>query len=199
MPSSRRAWMKSSAIAALALCADEMWGKQIERSRRDDAGPAFVPPFTYLPDFSDKLALSRDYTLECVLAMPENRFGYRPIPDMRTFGQHMVHVAESVRGLFELFIEEKKAATNPLSEAGQELVRSRLEVAGQLRQSFDYVEKALAGLSETELGQRVAFLNNRQFARWRVLDFILDHTTHHRGQTIVYLRMCGVRPPIYRA
>lgn len=200
MASSRRAWMKTSGLAAVALCAGEMWA-QGERPCRQgrQGGTVFVPLFTYLPDFSDMLGLSRDYTIECALAMPESRYGFRPAQEVRTFGQHMVHIAESVRGVYEVFVEGKAGPTNALSEAGQEQVRSRAEVLSQLRQSFDYVGGAVGKLSEFELGQRVSFLGNRQIARWRVLDFILDHTTHHRGQTVVYLRMNGVRPPTYRA
>lgn len=192
--------MKSSALAVLGVCALEM-GAQVERPGRPgrQGGTVFVPLFTYLPDFTNMLTLARDYTVECALAMPEARYGYRPVPDVRTFGQHMVHVAESVRGLYEVFVESKTGLGNPVSEAGKEVVRSRAEVVSQLRQSFQYVEAAVGKLSEFELGQRIGFLGSRQLARWRVLDFILDHTTHHRAQTIVYLRMNGIQPPTYRA
>lgn len=192
--------MKTTGLAAVALCAGEMWA-QPERPGRSShqGGSVFVPPFTYLPDFSDMLGLSRDYTVECAMAMPEARYGYRPAQEVRTFGQHMVHIAESVRGVYEVYLEGKAGPTTALSEAGQELVRSRAEVLAQLRQSFEYVAGAVGKLSESELGQRASFLGNRQLARWRVLDFILDHTTHHRAQTVVYLRMNGVRPPTYRA
>lgn len=192
--------MRSAAAAALGLCAVEMGAKQVERPGRQgrQGGTMFVPLFTYLPDFSNMLALSRDYTVECAQAMPEGKYVYRPVPDVRTFGQHMVHIAESTRGLYEMFIEGKTGGL-PLTEAGQEVVRSRADVVTQLRQSFQYVETAVNKLTEYELGQRVSFLGDRQLARWRVLDFILDHVTHHRAQTIVYLRINGVQPPSYRA
>ena len=201
MPSSRRSWMKRSALAALGLCAVEMGATQAERPGRQgrQGNTLFVPLFTYLPDFSNMLSLARDYTVECAQAMPEAKYRYRPVPDVRSFGQQMVHIAESVKGLYEIFVEGKGAITNALSEAGQEVVRSRAEVVTQLRQSFQYVDAAVAKLTEYELGQRISFLGDRQLARWRVLDFILDHTTHHRAQTIVYLRMNGVQPPSYRA
>jgi len=201
MPSSRRSWMKKSALAALGVCAAEMGVAQVDRPGRQgrQGGTLFVPLFTYLPDFSNMLSLARDYTVECAQVMPEAKYAYRPVPDVRTFGQHMVHIGESVRGLFEIFVEGKVGAGPPMSEAGREVVRSRAEVVAQLRQSFQYVETAVAKLTEFELGQRISFLGDRQLARWRVLDFILDHTTHHRAQAVVYLRMNGVQPPAYRA
>ncbi len=176
-------------------------GAQIERpghrGRQDST--MFVPLFTYLPDFADMLALSRDYTLECAESMPEGKYPFRPNSEVRSFGQHMVHIAESLRGLYDMVLSGKNTPAAPLSEAGQEAVRSRAEVVSQLRQAFDYVATATATLTEMDLGQRVSFLGNRQLARWRVLDLILDHTTHHRAQAIVYMRMNGVRPPPYRA
>lgn len=193
--------MKSAAAAALGVCAVEMGAVQNERPGRPNrqGGTLFVPLFTYLPDFSNMLALARDYTLECAQAMPEAKYRFRPVPEMRSFGQQMVHIAESLKGLYEMFVEAKTTGVAPLSEAGQEVVRSRAEVVAQLRQSFQYVDTAVSKLSEYELGQRISFLGDRQLARWRVLDFILDHTTHHRAQSIVYLRMNGIQPPSYRA
>lgn len=195
---SRRNLMASTLVAALAVCVPEVWPQTRNRSRsslQENSKPAG----TYLADFADEIRLSGAYTLECAQAMPEARYFFRPVPEMRTFGQQMVHIAESARGIFELFVEGKRAATNGLSEAGQEVVKSKADVMVELKDAFEYVEKAAPQLNDGVLEARVRFLANREISKRRVLRFLLDHTTHHRGQTVVYLRLSGVRPPLYRA
>lgn len=193
---SRRALMISSVTAALGMCAPELWPQgrtlgHITQPGRSSAG--------YSSDFSDALRLSRAYTLECAEAMPEAKYFFRPVPEVRTFGQQMVHIAESMRSVYEVFVEGRASPTAALSEAGKELVRSKVDVVIGLRDSFDYVDRACTKLSDSVLETRVQFLNNREVSKGRVLAFLLDHTTHHRGQTIVYMRLNGIVPPRYRA
>jgi uncharacterized damage-inducible protein DinB len=194
---SRRGLVQSSVAAALALCVPEVWGQG--RGLGHIAGQTPRPSGNFLAEFADEVRLSHAYTVECAEAMPEAKYFFRPVPEVRTFGQQMVHIGESVRGLYEVFLEGKNSPSGTLSEAGQELVRSKADVLLGLRDSFDYVEKAAARLNDANLETRVAFLNNREFSHRRVLHFILDHATHHRGQCIVYMRINGVRPPQYRA
>ena len=193
---SRRTLMISSVTAALGMCVPELWPQGRTLGHITQPGR---PGAAYGSDFSDEIRLSRAYTLECAEAMPEAKYFFRPVPEVRTFGQQMVHIAESMRSLYELFIEGKSSPTATLSEAGKELVRSKMDVVIALRDSFDYLDHASARLNDSVLQARVQFLNNREASKGRVLRFLLDHTTHHRGQTIVYMRLNGIVPPKYRA
>jgi len=196
MSVSRRLLIRSTAFAALAGCLPPLWA-QLRQGR--DSRQNSLPSRGSVAEFGDELRLSHSYTVDCAGLMPEERYLFRPVPEERTFGQQMVHVAESLRGVFEVFVEGKVSPTTALSEAGKEPVRSKADVIARLRDSFDYVERAVASLIDSTLLVRVQFLENREFSRQRVLRFILDHTTHHRGQAIVYMRLNGVRPPQYRA
>jgi uncharacterized damage-inducible protein DinB len=193
---SRRALVISSVTAALGMCAPELWPQGRTLGHITQPGRSAVG---YSSDFSDELRLSRAYTLECAEAMPEAKYFFRPVPEVRTFGQQMVHIAESMRSVYEVFVEGKSAPTSVLSEAGKELVRSKMDVIIGLRDSFEYVDRASTRLSDSILQAHVQFLNNREVSKGRVLSFLLDHTTHHRAQTIVYMRLNGVVPPKYRA
>ena len=193
---SRRALLISSVTAALGMCAPELWPQGRTLGHITQPGR---PTVGYTLDLSDELRISRAYTLECAEAMTEAKYFFRPVPEERTFGQQMVHISESLRGLFEIFVEGKTAPSSALSEAGKELVRSKTDVIIGLRDSYDYVEQGCTRLNDGILQARVQFLNNREVSKGRVLRFLLDHTTHHRGQTIVYMRLNGLTPPKYRA
>ena len=100
---SRRALMRSSLVAAFAGCLPELWGQGVLDpvvARAKSAGAA--PQLHFIPEFLDELKLSRAYTLECAQAMPAEKYEFRPVPEVRTFGQQMVHISEAVPGLYEL-------------------------------------------------------------------------------------------------
>jgi uncharacterized damage-inducible protein DinB len=178
------------------MCAPELWAQGRTLGHITQPGR---PSVGYTSDFTDELRLSRAYTLECADAMPEAKYFYRPVPEVRTFGQQMVHIAESLRSIYEVFIEGKTTPTAPLSEAGKELVRSKIDVLLSLRDAFDYIDKGSTKLTDGLLQAHVQFIENRQATRARILNYLLDHTTHHRAQTLVYMRLNGVTPPKYRA
>lgn len=190
---SRRVVLQSTTLAALAACLPEMQAQTAKRKPRSGMSTSVVA------DFLDEVRQSRAYTLECALAMPEDKYGFRPVPETRTFGQQMVHIAESFPGLYELFIEGKTAPTHTFSEAGREPVASKVEVVRRLKEGFGYVERAALRLKSSSLEVVILGAGGREMTKRRALRFLLDHTTHHRGQSVIYLRMNGIRPPQYRA
>ncbi len=190
---SRRIVLQSAALAAIAGCLPEMNAQAGARKPRSGMSTSIVA------DFLDEVRQSRAYTLECAQAMPEDKYGFRPVPDTRTFGQQMVHIAESFPGLYELLIEGKTAPTHAFSEAGKEQVGPKEDVLSRLNDGFGYVERAALRLKVKALEDVIQGVGGREWTKRRALRFLLDHTTHHRGQAVIYLRMCGVRPPQYRA
>ena len=196
---SRRTLIGSSLVAAFASCLPELWaqGKADPAVVRSPAGGR--PQLSDIPEFLDELKLSRAYTLECARAMPPERYEFRPVPEVRSFGQQMIHLSEAVPGLYELFVEGKKAPTHPFSEGGKEPVLSKEEIVARLGVGFDYVERAAAKLRPSTLREPTKIFGGKVISKHRMLRFLLDHTTHHRGQTVVYLRLNHIQPPLYRA
>ena len=196
---SRRTLIGSSLVAAFAGCLPELWAQPAALDPAAARTAAAGPQIQFIPEFLDELKLSRAYTLECAQAMPAAKYEFRPVPEVRTFGQQMVHISEAVPGLYELFVEGKKAPTHPFSEGGKEPVLTKEEILARLGVGFDYVERAAAKLNPSALRQDTKIFGGKVISKHRMLRFLLDHTTHHRGQTVVYLRINGVQPPLYRA
>ncbi|HEV2021173.1 MAG TPA: DinB family protein [Terriglobales bacterium] len=197
---SRRTLIRSSLVAAFAGCLPELWAQPVApdpAAARVAAGAG--ARIQFIPEFLDELKLSRAYTLECAHAMPPEKYEFRPVPEVRTFGQQMVHISEAVPGLYELFIEGKKTPTHPFSEGGKEPVLTKEEIIARLGVGFDYVERAAGKLNPSALRQTTKIFGGKVISKHRMLRFLLDHTTHHRGQTVVYLRINGIQPPLYRA
>jgi len=197
---SRRSLIHTSLVAAFAGCLPELWAQtKTDPPTVRAPGAAGSRQLAPVAEFLDELKLSRAYTLECARAMPPEKYEFRPVPEVRSFGQQMIHLSEAVPGLYELFIEGKKAPTHPFSEGGQEPVLAKEEIVARLGLGFDYVERAAAKLRAATLREPTKIFGGKVISKHRMLRFLLDHTTHHRGQTVVYLRLNRIQPPLYRA
>ncbi len=130
--------------------------------------------------------------------MPEEKYSFRPVPEVRSFGQQMVHIAEANGSIMEWHVEGKKNPSWPYSGDGKERVTSKADVIVQLNASYDYIQKGLSQMTDERL-QDLLQTEAGELSRHWGLHLILDHATHHRGQIVVYLRLNGIRPPEYRS
>ncbi len=195
---SRRSLIQSSATAAIAVCVPEIWAQKASTKPRVVKQEAPPAPFNFMAEYLKELKTSRAYTLDCAHAMPAEKYGFKPVAEVRTFGQQMFHIAEGMKGIWQMFVEEKKFDKMPFTEGGTEQVGSKAEVIAKLNDAFDYVEKTAGDLSAETPSQQVK-LFGRATNKYDVMHLILDHNTHHRGQSIVYLRINGIKPPDYKA
>ncbi len=189
---SRRTMIKGSPLAAIALCMPETC---LPSPRMPETGP---PTRAIVEEIVEEVRHSRAYTIECAMAMPETKYGFRPVPEVRSFGQQMVHIAEANGSIMEWHVEGKKNPSWPYSGDGKERVTSKADVTAQLNASYDYIEKGLSQMTDDRLRDRVK-TEMGELSRYWGLHLILDHATHHRGQVVVYLRLNGIKPPEYRA
>jgi uncharacterized damage-inducible protein DinB len=142
-------------------------------------------------DFNWKRA--KKWTMDYIDAMPEDAISFKPTPDVRSFGEQMLHLAFWNCGL----AEAAGSKPNPFGKDEIEKkpeYKSKAELRRVVEQSYDYVLAAVADLDEKKLLEEVAFFNSK-VTRLMALTIALDHQTHHRGQTTIYLRLKGVTPP----
>ena len=138
---------------------------------------------------------AKKWTLDYVDAMPENAIGFKPTPEVRSFGEQMLHLAFWNFGL----IEAAGGKANPYGKKQEELekredLKTKAAVRKVVEESYDNVLAAISGLDEAKLLEQVSFFNSK-LTRLMALSIALDHQTHHRGQTTLYLRLKGITPP----
>lgn len=188
---SRRALLRNSLIVATAA--------GVPAFAQQAASAAASAAATEVDDFKRAFATSHAYTVDMANAMPEEKYHFKPVPldEIRTFGQQMVHIGDAVSRLFEHFVEQKKIG--PPTEAAKETFTSKADVIGKLDAAYKYVEDAVAKMTDADLNKMVPFFGGKQVPARQVLRTILDHSTHHRAQTVVYIRLNGLKPATYRA
>ena len=121
-------------------------------------------------------------------AMPEEKYGYKPTPEVATFRDQLVHLA----GITQRFIDSAKGTK---SESGHKAM-TKAEVIGLLKHNLQTGQEMLGSLSDAQLLEPVKFpFGDRTVTRFTFWLGPLYQVRNHHGQLVVYLRMNGIVPP----
>jgi hypothetical protein len=134
-------------------------------------------------------------------AMPEDKYSFAPangeFKGVRTFAQQVKHVA-AVNYVFGSAILGEKMPVEG-GESGPDSVKTKAEIMKFLNDSFAYLHKALASITDkNQLDQLSLFDGQFKAARLSIGAFSSSHVMDHYGQMAVYLRMNGIVPPASR-
>jgi len=135
-------------------------------------------------------------------AMPEDKYGFAPtngeFKGVRTFAQQVKHVAAVNYELGAAILEEK-SPVDLNDEAGPASITSKADIIKYLKESFEYVHKAIATINEKNLVETVKSpFGEGKVSRLGLATSISWHGYDHYGQMVVYLRMNGIIPPASR-
>jgi hypothetical protein len=123
-------------------------------------------------------------------AMPEERYDFKPTPEVRTFGEQLVHVA----GIVQRFIDTAKGTKSESDHPHTSMKKA--EVVGLLKQTFQTGQGMIASLSDTQLVEQVKFpFGDRMVTRYGFWMGSLYPVADHYGQLVIYLRLNGIVPP----
>ncbi len=120
-------------------------------------------------------------------AMPEENYGFQPVPEIRTFGQLVGHVADSQARNCSAVLGEPKSV-----DAGNKTAKADLVAA--LKESFGICDEAFGGLTDATAAEMIA---GRRGSRPKlgILNGVVVHSNEEYGYMAVYLRLKGVVPP----
>ena len=188
MNNNRRQFIKRAAICSTIFPLTNVFGASKE-----------FPFETILENFSQSWKRSKTYPLEIGEAMPEKDYDFRPVPEIRSFAEQVLHLANSIYG-FSAIIKGEKVPVQPnIFEAKG---KSKKEIIEVLTESLNYSTSAIEDLNEKRANQTVPwggrlYESLTEIPIWGVVRVLHDHTTHHRGQMVIYLRLKGFEPPTY--
>ncbi len=135
-------------------------------------------------------------------AMPEDKYGFAPtngeFKGVRTYAQQIKHVA-AVNYIFAAAILEQKPPVNTGDEDGPASITSKADIMKFLKDSFEYVHKAVATINEKNLVATVKSpFGEGSVTRLGLATSVSAHCFDHYGQMVEYLRMSGIVPPASR-
>ena len=132
----------------------------------------------------------KDTMAKIANAMPEDKFGFKPTPAQRSFGEQILHVAGANVGIIRTL--GGKAAAPAINDKAT----SKADTIKAMSDSFDY---GTALLNEQTDQTMAASIQGPPWmgpsTRARIYAFLIGHTQDTYGQMVVYLRLNGLVPP----
>lgn len=119
--------------------------------------------------------------------MPEENYSFRTVPQVRTYGEMVGHVADIQMMLCGM---AKGEQAKPVA-AGK---TSKADLIAALKQSFDYCDAVYDAATDAAAATKVNMFG-RQVTKLGVLNFNIAHDNEMYGTMVAYLRIKGIVPP----
>ncbi len=117
--------------------------------------------------------------------LPEDKYEYRPAPEVRSFADHLRHVA-----FWNTYVQKtlrREKADGDGNELPRDTFPTKSKIVVVLRNSFDAIASQISKWSEppdkADVDTLVSFL---------------EHNGEHYGQMALYFRLNGLVPPASR-
>ena len=152
---------------------------------------------------------SKAYTLDNLNTMPADKYSFRPVDSIRSFAQQMLHLAwDNV--FLNMVATGKKIDWVPGQKYnwhdGEKIdwpdgyleisatAQGKDSVIYYVSKSYDIALQYIQSLDPGKYGEMTGMPNIKD-TRYAWLLKALEHQTHHRGQTTIYIRLVGIKPP----
>ena len=136
---------------------------------------------------------AKAYTKEYLDAMPAEKYGFKPTPEMRSFAEQMLHLTEANYGIGAAAAGIQSPV--PFGSLEKQADKSKEAVVKVVMDGYDFVINALKGMKPEKMGESIKLLGRFDATRALAFEKTFEHQTHHRGQTTVYIRLAGGTPP----
>jgi uncharacterized damage-inducible protein DinB len=136
---------------------------------------------------------AKAYTLDYLNTMPADKYSFKAVDSIRSFAQQMLHLASGNVFLVSTASGEQAQWPGRGLETSP-TAQSKDSVVWYVTRSYDFAIESLQKFDPGKFGEITGQGNNKitRFAWWLKA---FEHQTHHRGQTTIYIRLNGIRPP----
>ena len=142
-------------------------------------------------EFLSKWNNSKQFTLDVLAKMPDSGMDYKTDPGAMSFKEQIHHIGTAIVGISQGFL--KGGAEAPSLDVK---TATRAQLADFVAKAYDYGAATVKSLSAADEAEMIEVFGNK-VSRRQVEALLMDHSTHHRGAAIAYLRANGVEPPAF--
>jgi uncharacterized damage-inducible protein DinB len=136
------------------------------------------------------LAMVKGYIMKSAEQVPESLYGFKPVPEVRTFGQLFGHIADANYMICATIAGEK----SPAAASFEKTATTKADLTKALAGAFAYCEKVYAATADAD-GAKIVDLFGMKMAKLAALGFNTAHDFEHYGNLVTYLRLNKMVPP----
>jgi uncharacterized damage-inducible protein DinB len=125
---------------------------------------------------------------------PEDKYNFKPTPEVRSFAEQLQHVAEA--NVRFAGLARGQAPAGP--EHHDAAPKSKAEIVAALKKSFEDAAAAIQSAGDAGLAQPIK-LPTRTITGYGLWTAGIINAAEHYGNLVVYYRLNGLVPPMTRA
>ena len=152
-----------------------------------------APAQTSVEDIVKEWERAKAYTKEYLDAMPESGYNLKPTPEMRSYAEQMLHLTDANYGFASGATGEKSPVG--FGESEKTADKSKANVSKLVLAGYDFVISGIKKMTPAQLNESIKLFGQFDMTKGTALAKCFEHQTHHRGQTTVYIRLAGAKPP----
>jgi len=131
----------------------------------------------------------KNYILRAAEKMPEENYAFKPVPEVRTFGAILGHIADAQ------FSSCARAAGEMRAPAQVEKTKTtKAELTAALKEAAEFCDGVYGGMTDAKAAETVKAMG-REVTRLGLLNGNTSHCNEHYGNLVTYLRIKGIVPP----
>jgi uncharacterized damage-inducible protein DinB len=131
----------------------------------------------------------RNNVVEAAELMPDAEYGFKPTPDVRSFGQLVGHVTNTHYN----FCSAARSVASP-AKVNHETLTTKTELVAALKASVAFCDAAYDETTDATIGSGAKF-GSAAITVGYALTYNVAHDNEHYGNMVTYLRLKGLVPP----
>jgi uncharacterized damage-inducible protein DinB len=151
----------------------------------------------------------RNNTLIIAEEIPEDKYGFKPVPEYRSVAQLLTHIALAYKFQYQFHAVEHRDSFEGFDfpsfmknvAAEESKNRTKSQILDLLRNENEKWVAWVEGLSEDFLSQMVQMPQGSTppaKSRFEMILSVKEHEMHHRGQLMLIERLLGITPHLTR-
>jgi uncharacterized damage-inducible protein DinB len=137
---------------------------------------------------------AKDYTVEYLNTMPADKYSFKAVDSIRSFAQQMLHLAQGNCNLMSMATGQNSYGWVKSDLEHSPGAQMKDSVMYYVTTSYDFCINAVKNSDTGKWGEKVKVFGMEE-TRFALVLKTFEHQTHHRGQTTIYIRLQGIRPP----
>lgn len=133
------------------------------------------------------------YTREYLDAMPDDGINFKPVPDIRSFAEQMLHMSQGTVRLVANATGVSPIYQGKVLEKSDEF-KNKDALTKVVMECYDFAIQSLRNMDASKMDSLIK-RGNYETDQFGWLNKAFEHQTHHRAQTTIYLRLKGIKPP----
>jgi uncharacterized damage-inducible protein DinB len=135
----------------------------------------------------------KTYTIDYLNTMPADKYSFKAVDSIRSFAQQMLHLASGNLLLMSAASDQPAPSFFKIDIEHSSGAQRKDSVMYYVIASYDYCINAVKTSDASKWGETIKSFNNE--TRYALMMKAFEHQTHHRGQTTIYIRLHGIKPP----